>query len=110
METKNLYESFTEATLLGKKLLAILIDPDKFELEHTASFLRKLPTDTSHIFVGGSTVSAGATETLVNTIKLYTSRPVLVFPGDFTQITDAADGLLFLSLLSGRNPEYLIGQ
>lgn len=110
METKNLYESFTEATLLGKKLLAILIDPDKFELEQTASFLRKLPTDTSHIFVGGSTVSAGATETLVNTIKLYTSRPVLVFPGDFTQITDAADGLLFLSLLSGRNPEYLIGQ
>jgi len=110
MEIKNLYESFTEATLLGKKLLAILIDPDKFDLTNAPSFLRKLPTDASHIFVGGSTVSEGATERLVQNIKLYTSRPVLIFPGDFSQVTDAADGLLFLSLLSGRNPEYLIGQ
>ncbi|MEM7084879.1 MAG: geranylgeranylglyceryl/heptaprenylglyceryl phosphate synthase [Bacteroidota bacterium] len=110
MEIKNLYESFTQASLLGKKLLAVLIDPDKFELTHTASFLRNLPSDTSHIFVGGSTVSAGETESLVRDIKLYTSRPVLIFPGDFSQITDVADGLLFLSLLSGRNPEYLIGQ
>jgi len=110
MEIKNLYESFTEATLLGKKLLAILIDPDKFEVANAASFLRQLPADTSHIFVGGSTVLAGATENLVRNIKLYTSRPVLIFPGDFTQITNSADGLLFLSLLSGRNPEYLIGQ
>lgn len=110
MEIKNLYKSFTEATLLGSKLLAILIDPDKFEITNTSTFLRNLPSDTSHIFVGGSTVSEGATEMLVRNIKLYTSRPVLIFPGDFTQITDAADGLLFLSLLSGRNPEYLIGQ
>ena len=110
MEIKNLYKSFTEATLLGSKLLAILIDPDKFEITNAATFLRDLPSDTSHIFVGGSTVSSGATELVVNNIKLYTSRPVLIFPGDFNQITDAADGLLFLSLLSGRNPEYLIGQ
>lgn len=110
MEIKKLYQSFTEASLLGKKLLAILIDPDKFEITKTPSFLRNLPTETSHIFVGGSTVSNGATQALVRNIKLYTSRPVLIFPGDFSQITDAADGLLFLSLLSGRNPEYLIGQ
>jgi phosphoglycerol geranylgeranyltransferase len=110
MEIKNLYDSFTEATLLGKKLLAILIDPDKFDLKNAAAFLRKLPTEASHIFVGGSTVSEGATENLVSAIKLCTSRPVLIFPGDFSQITDVADGLLFLSLLSGRNPEYLIGQ
>jgi putative glycerol-1-phosphate prenyltransferase len=50
------------------------------------------------------------TEVLVDALKLYTSRPILIFPGDHSQITDTADGLLFLSLLSGRNPEYLIGQ
>ena len=110
MEIKNLYESFTEATALGEKLLAILIDPDKFEITTTATFLRKLPAETTHIFVGGSTVIAGAVEALVGAIKLCTSRPVLIFPGDFSQITHVADGLLFLSLLSGRNPEYLIGQ
>ncbi|MBL4663351.1 MAG: geranylgeranylglyceryl phosphate synthase family protein [Flavobacteriaceae bacterium] len=110
MEIKNLYESFTEAIVLQKKLLAILIDPDKFDVNETSVFLRSLPAETTHIFVGGSTVAMGTTKNLVRNIKLYTSRPVLIFPGDFTQITDAADGLLFLSLLSGRNPEYLIGQ
>ncbi len=110
METKSLYKTFTEALHLKNKLLAILIDPEKFEVEQAAQFLRKLPADASHIFVGGSTVANGSTETLVKAIKLYTSRPVFIFPGDYSQITDAADGLLFLSLLSGRNPEYLIGQ
>ncbi|NNM23172.1 MAG: geranylgeranylglyceryl/heptaprenylglyceryl phosphate synthase, partial [Flavobacteriaceae bacterium] len=82
MMTKNLYETFSEAMLLKKKLLAILVDPEKFPLEQTALFLRKLPPLTSHIFVGGSTVPHGATEALVKNIKLYTSKPVILFPGD----------------------------
>ena len=110
MVTKNLYLTFTEAITLKKKLLAILVDPDKFRIEQAAEFLRSIPLETTHIFVGGSTVPNGLTEVLVDTFKLYTSRPILIFPGDSSQITDAADGLLFLSLLSGRNPEYLIGQ
>jgi putative glycerol-1-phosphate prenyltransferase len=110
METKSLYKTFTEALHLKKNLLAILIDPDKFELEQSAQFLRKLPADTSHIFVGGSTVLNGSTESVVKALQLYTSRPIFIFPGDYSQITNEADGLLFLSLLSGRNPEYLIGQ
>jgi putative glycerol-1-phosphate prenyltransferase len=110
MATKNLYQTFTEAITLKKKLLAILVDPDKFRVEQAAEFLRSIPLKTTHIFVGGSTVPSGLTEVLVNALKLYTSRPILIFPGDHSQITDTADGLLFLSLLSGRNPEYLIGQ
>lgn len=108
--TKTLYKTFSEAFFLNKKLLAILIDPEKFELKNTASFLRKLPIETTHLFVGGSTVPIGMTEALVKEVKLFTAKPVLIFPGDVSQITNAADGLLFLSLLSGRNPEYLIEQ
>ena len=110
MEIKSLYKTFTEALHLQKKLLAVLIDPDKFVVEDSAQFLRELPVDVSHIFVGGSTVPNGVTAVVVEALKLYTSRPIFIFPGDYSQITDAADGLLFLSLLSGRNPEYLIGQ
>ncbi|MEL6809957.1 MAG: geranylgeranylglyceryl/heptaprenylglyceryl phosphate synthase [Bacteroidota bacterium] len=106
----NLYQTFTEAVLLKRKLLAILMDPEKFNLEEAPQFLRQLPADTTHIFVGGSTVPEGMTEELVKTVKLYTAKPVIIFPGDHSQITAAADALLFLSLLSGRNPEYLIGQ
>ena len=108
--TTNLYTSFTEAVSQKKKLLAILIDPEKFDLQNTASFLRNLPMATTHLFVGGSTVPEGMTEHLIKELKLYTAKPILLFPGDVSQITDVADGLLFLSLLSGRNPEYLIEQ
>lgn len=110
MVTKNIYQTFNEALLLRKKLLAVLIDPEKFDNSKTAEFLRDLPANTTHLFVGGSTVAEGDTQTLVQTLKLYTSKPIVLFPGDVSQISEAADALLFLTLLSGRNPEYLIGQ
>lgn len=110
MNTKTIYQTFTEALFNGSKLLAVLLDPDKFELDEVPNFIRKLPTDTTHLFVGGSTVVQGMTHALVQALKLVTSKPILLFPGDVTQLTDSADGLLFLSLLSGRNPEFLIGQ
>ncbi len=108
--TKNLIKTFNSEKIKGNKLLAILIDPDVFKISETNTFLGKLPQETTHIFVGGSTVEIGKTEALVSELKKETQLPILLFPGDETQITDHADGLLFLSLLSGRNPEYLIGQ
>ncbi|GHA44950.1 geranylgeranylglyceryl phosphate synthase [Salinimicrobium marinum] len=93
-----------------EKLLSVLIDPDKFDEAEVATFLQKLPKQTSFLLVGGSTVEAERTKTCVEVIKRNTDVPVILFPGDFTQIADAADGILFLSLISGRNPEYLIGQ
>ncbi len=107
---KDIYYNIIQSGKEGAKLLAILIDPEKFELEDAASFLRNLPAATTHVFVGGSTVLEGTTEALIKELKLYTAKPILLFPGDVSQITEAADGLLFLSLLSGRNPEYLIEQ
>jgi putative glycerol-1-phosphate prenyltransferase len=104
------YKSLLKTLSEKKKILAILIDPEKFKLEQTATFLRNLPTTATHIFVGGSTVAEGLTEAVVNQLKLYTAKPIVLFPGDVTQITPKADAILFLSLLSGRNPDYLIGK
>jgi putative glycerol-1-phosphate prenyltransferase len=105
------YKHIIEATAKGKKLFAVLIDPDKFELAHTENFIKKVNVSiASHIFVGGSFVADNATEILVETIKRHTDLPVVLFPGDVSQITENADALLFLSLLSGRNTDYLIGK
>lgn len=91
--------------------LAVLIDPDKFLVEHTEAFIEKVNASiATHIFVGGSIVDDFLTQILVESIKKYTTLPVVLFPGDVTQITDKADAILFLSLISGRNPSYLIGK
>lgn len=94
-----------------EKNLAVLIDPDKMKVEAVSSFMAKVNQSiATHIFVGGSEVDEGLTEALVIEIKKYTELHVVLFPGDIIQITDKADGILFLSLISGRNPEYLIGK
>ena len=62
----------------------------------------------THIFIGGSEVGQNVTQQLVEVIKMLTDLPIVLFPGDVTQISKDADAILFLSLLSGRNPDYLI--
>jgi len=104
------YESIVTAVSEERKSLAILIDPDKFTVSETVSFLNNIPTETTHLLVGGSTDANGHTEATVKALKNYSQLPVILFPGDHTQITKFADAILFLSLLSGRNPEYLVGQ
>ena len=94
-----------------KKLLAILIDPQTTSLTALPELCERIENiKADFIFVGGSDVAAGLTEQLVKEIRVHSSIPIVLFPGDYTQITDQADALLFLSLLSGRNPEYLIEQ
>jgi phosphoglycerol geranylgeranyltransferase len=93
----------------SKKLFALLIDPAK----HTPATLREAArvADQEHIdfiFIGGSLVSAFPDESIV-VIKEETRIPVIIFPGSLLQISSKADALLLLSLISGRNPEYLIG-
>ncbi len=108
---KSIHQNIIAATANDEKLLAVLIDPDKMETERVSSFISKVNQSiATHIFVGGSEVSEGITETLVIEIKKHTDLPVVLFPGDVIQITDKADGILFLSLISGRNPDYLIGK
>ena len=107
---KKHYQNILNSVSEKKQMLAILIDPDKFNVFETDSFLKTIPKETTHIFVGGSTVKEGITKKVIETLKNDCTLPIIIFPGDFTQISNDADGILFLSLLSGRNPEYLIGQ
>lgn len=110
-QMNNIYRDIQNSILNGEKSLAVLIDPDKFFVEDVARFFKKVNQSiATHIFIGGSTVEVHATENLVSEVKKHTKLPVILFPGDVSQITDKADALLFLSLISGRNPEYLIGK
>ncbi len=86
--------------------LAVLIDPDKFNPE-LVKLCRK---GVSYFFVGGSKLDSGNIGRTIAAIKKISKIPVVIFPGDEKQVSGKADALLFLSLLSGRNPEYLIGK
>ena len=105
----NIHQQILEAKKEGQKLLAILLDPDKIILENLDHLLVKIKqSPATHIFVGGSIVHATILEDLLTELKQKTNLPVVIFPGDPSQISPQADAILFLSLLSGRNPDYLI--
>ncbi len=106
----SIYSALLKSIEAEKPLFAILFDPEELSETLLTQQLSKLPVFTTHILVGGSTATQAQTQIAVNLIKQKTSLPVLLFPGDYRQITAAADGILFLSLLSGENPEYLIRQ
>jgi len=107
----SIYNKIVEAKKNGEKLLSILLDPDKLSLAAIENSIKKInKNNIDYIFVGGSTVKQGVTEQFVKEIIKHTIIPVVLFPGDYSQITNQADAILFLSLLSGKNPEYLIEQ
>ncbi|PQB05796.1 geranylgeranylglyceryl/heptaprenylglyceryl phosphate synthase [Aureitalea marina] len=110
MQVGDHYKHLLQQLANQKELLGILIDPDKFDLDRTEEYIDRLPKGATHILVGGSTVKNGQTDLAVQAIRQCTQLPVWLFPGDHHQISERADVLMFLSLLSGRNPEYLIGQ
>lgn len=89
--------------------LAILLDPDKeSQVDFDAIVANGQQAEASMFLVGGSLVSKPL-DSFVNRLKGKTSLPVLLFPGSAMQFTPVADGILFLSLISGRNPDFLIG-
>ncbi|MFN8239839.1 MAG: geranylgeranylglyceryl/heptaprenylglyceryl phosphate synthase [Bacteroidales bacterium] len=97
------------ASFPGKKSLALLLDPDKSSgkaLDTLLSLAEKEKVD--YILAGGS-ITFNAIDPLIDTIKRRCKIPVFLFPGNLLQLTTKADGVLFLSLISGRNPELLIG-
>ena len=109
--TKSVLKHIQNAKVKDEKLLAILLDPDKTSLEEIPSISKRIEKlKANFIFVGGNLVENGKIDFFVKTLKKHTQIPVVLFPGDYSQVTNEADALLFLSLLSGRNPEYLIEQ
>jgi len=95
--------------LKGRKSVALLLDPDSSYGENLKDILSIAESSgTDFIFVGGS-LTFEDTAALITRVKGITSIPVILFPGNLLQLNDKADGILLLSLISGRNPELLIG-
>ena len=104
-----IYTHIVQCKQVQKKLLVILIDPDKIcvnNIENTAKNINV--SGATHIFVGGSIVTTNLMDTIIKALKKFTTLPILLFPGNSSQISKEADGILFLNLVSGRNPDYLI--
>ncbi|MBP7496975.1 MAG: geranylgeranylglyceryl/heptaprenylglyceryl phosphate synthase [Bacteroidales bacterium] len=93
----------------GKKI-ALLLDTDKADEKHLKSLInqsKKAKVD--FIFVGGSFITKNNFSQVIEFLKRNSKIPVVIFPGSVIQLDDKADAILFLSLISGRNPEMLIG-
>ncbi len=105
----NIYNDILNSKLKNEKLLAILLDPDKIALTTIAVLIEKInQSPATHIFIGGSLVENNILDELIIKIKRNCALPIVLFPGNPSQISDQADALLFLSLISGRNPDFLI--
>jgi phosphoglycerol geranylgeranyltransferase len=106
-----IYQSMTDKKKEGKKSFAVLIDPDKVdEKKITELAMLTAEAKVDYLLVGGSLVISNHLDEVVLQIKKQSDIPVILFPGTPSQVTRYADALLYLSLISGRNPELLIGQ
>lgn len=94
-----------------KRRLAILIDPDKTDENSLNRIVEQCLTHpVDCFFVGGSLLAGDSFENTILFLKTKTTIPVYIFPGNMMQVSNKADGILLLSLISGRNPDFLIGQ
>lgn len=106
----NILSEIVKAKRENRKQISVLIDPDKLTAKELISLLNKIKqTPINYILIGGSLLSSDQMDTYISIIKENISIPVIIFPGSVHQISNKADGILFLSLISGRNPEFLIG-
>jgi phosphoglycerol geranylgeranyltransferase len=95
----------------GRKAFAVLLDPDKVELESFPFMLAEsVRYGVDFFFVGGSLITRYASDEIIAAIHKHTHIPAILFPGNSLHIEPSADAILLLSLISGRNPELLIGQ
>ena len=101
-----------ERHAIGKKSIAVLVDPDKADDPARLNHLINMASENciDFFFVGGSLMTTTNLSEVVNQIKEHVSIPVVLFPGNSMQLDPGADAILFLSLISGRNPDLLIGQ
>lgn len=106
-----LYQHFLKNKQQGQKSFAVLIDPDKVDADKIDQLVT-LATESKvdYFFVGGSLIISNNLDECIQQIKSSCNIPVVLFPGSPAQISKYADALLYLSLVSGRNAELLIGQ
>lgn len=107
----NLYDSLVEKRNKGIKAFSVLLDPDKLDKESCIRIVNMaLESKIDYFFVGGSLITENNLNLIIKIIKSNTSIPVILFPGSHLQIDVTADAILLLTLISGRNPDFLIGQ
>jgi phosphoglycerol geranylgeranyltransferase len=109
---KSIYSAFLKSKKNPETLgsLVILLDPEKIELNNLALLISKIKNSpATHLFIGGSIVENNSIDTLIILLKREIDLPIVLFPGNPSQISNEADAILFLSLISGRNPDFLIG-
>jgi len=105
------YQSLTDRKANGQKSFAVLVDPDKVNptiIDELSSLAVASKVD--YLLVGGSLVISNHLDEVVQQFKSRCNIPIILFPGSPSQVSRYADALLYLSLISGRNPELLIGQ
>jgi putative glycerol-1-phosphate prenyltransferase len=107
----HLYDIFTKRKQAAQKSFAVLIDPDKVDTAKLDELITLSQTaGVDYFFIGGSLVISTHLDDVVKHVKQQSDIPVILFPGSPSQLSRHADALLYLSLISGRNPELLIGQ
>ena len=105
------YQSLLDKKQNGKKSFAVLIDPDKVSVSSLNELIAlSVDVKVDYFFVGGSLVVTDHLDECIRQIKSSCTIPILLFPGSPSQISKHADALLYLSLISGRNADMLIGQ
>jgi len=105
----SIYQKILLSKKNNKKIMVALLDPDSENFEELPKKIDSIEkSDIDFILVGGSTTWNNNFERFTEKVKSLSSTPVIIFPGSAEQISSAADAILFLSLLSGRNPRYLI--
>ncbi len=107
----NIYNNIIENKKTNKKSFALLIDPDKQDEKQLISIIEKARNaKIDYFFVGGSLLTHDSLDACLSTLKAHANIPVILFPGNAMQVNNKADAILFLSLISGRNAEMLIGK
>jgi phosphoglycerol geranylgeranyltransferase len=106
-----IYQSLLQRKAKGQKSFAVLIDPDKVSADKIDELTAlAIEAGVDYLLVGGSLVISNQLDEVVKQVKKNCDIPVILFPGSPSQVSSYADALLYLSLISGRNPELLIGQ
>lgn len=109
--THRVLEMLKERRARQQKSFAILIDPDKVDKDSCMNLVKLSNQAKPDFFlIGGSLITSDKLEMVVNILKSNSDIPTILFPGSNVHVSQSADALLFLCLISGRNPEYLIGQ
>ncbi len=110
MFTNKIYQFIKKNAVQGKPLLSILIDPGKLSEKTLLDLIKQANTQSVDLFMVGGSLISEPVDSIINLIKKHSTIPTVIFPGNLLHLSASADAILLLSLISGRNPDLLIGQ